>query len=118
MKVKSKTWLEKNSKLVFGEGKSELLNAINQTGSINKASKKMGISFRHAWGYITAIEKRLGFKLLERAKGGRDGGGSRLTPAGRDLLGKFNRLENLVNKFADIKFKEIFSDKNRCGKNR
>ncbi|MBU0549738.1 MAG: winged helix-turn-helix domain-containing protein [Candidatus Omnitrophica bacterium] len=118
MKVKSKVWLEKRDKLVFGEGKSRLLKAINQTGSINKASGKMGISFRHAWGYITAIEKRLGFKLIERTKGGKEGGGSRLTPAGRKLVGNFDQLASALNKFTDKKFKEIFGGQCRGIKNK
>ena len=110
VKIKSKLWLEKSGKLVFGEGKSELLKAIERTGSINKACERIGISFRHGWGYITAIEKRLGFKLIERSKGGKGGGGSCLTPRGRDLVQKFDRLKNIINKFADGKFKETFSD--------
>lgn len=118
MKLKSKVWLEKNNKLIFGEGKSQLLKSIEKTGSLNKASRMMGISFRHAWGYITAIEKRLGFRLIERTKGGRQGGGSCLTPAGRDLVQKFDRLASVVNKFADEKFKEMFSDPGRGSKNR
>lgn len=42
MKIKSKIWLEKRNGLIFGEGKSELLKAIDETGSISKAAKKNG----------------------------------------------------------------------------
>ena len=118
MQIKSKTWLEKNGELVFGEGKSELLKAIDQTGSISKASKKMGISFRHAWGYITAIERRLGLKLIERRKGGRQGGGSCLTPHARSLLQKYDRLNRIINAFVDKKYKEIFGDRYKNSKSR
>ena len=110
MKIKSKVWLEKDGKLVFGSGKSELLKAIDQAGSIKAAAEKMGVSFRHAWGYITAIEKRLGFKLIERMKGGIGGGGSRLTPQGKELVRKFDRLEKFVKRYTNLKFKEMFPD--------
>jgi len=109
MKVKSKVWLEKNGRLVFGEGKSELLKSIDKTGSISDAAKKMGISFRRAWGYVTAIEKRLGMKLIVRSKGGKGGGGSSLTPLAKAFIHKYDRLENLTNKFVDTKFKELFN---------
>ncbi|MBL7131021.1 MAG: LysR family transcriptional regulator [Candidatus Omnitrophica bacterium] len=109
MKIKSKVWLEKNGKLVFGEGKSNLLKAIDKTGSINKASKQMGISFRRGWAYITAIEKRLGIQLIARSKGGKHGGGSCLTPAGKMLVRKFDKLEDIVRKFTDAKFQELFA---------
>jgi len=118
MKIKSKIWLEKRNGLVFGEGKSELLKAIDGTGSISKAAKKMGISFRHGWGYITAIEKRIGFKLIERKKGGRYGGGSSLTPKGRALIKKFDKLKTKVDRFTDDEFKEVFSGRNKHFKNR
>jgi len=118
MRVKSKVWLEKKGELIFGEGKSELLKAINRTGSINRASVKMGISFRRAWSHITAIEKRMGFKIIERVKGGKNGGGSCLTPLGRDLIRRFDILSDNVINFTDRKFKEIFSGKGRHTKNR
>ncbi len=114
MRAKSKIWLEKNGKLVFGEGKSQLLKAVDQAGSINKASQKMGISFRHGWGYITAIEERLGFKLVERSRGGKCGGGSRLTPEARSLIEKYDELKGIVDRLTDAKFKEVFGDKGRC----
>ncbi|NQU74505.1 MAG: LysR family transcriptional regulator [Candidatus Omnitrophica bacterium] len=109
MKVKSKIWLEKNGELVIGEGKSRLLKVINQTGSINKAAKKMGVSFRHAWGCLTAIEKRLGVKLIERSRGGRGGGGSILTPAAKRLIRKYDKLRDSVITFTDAAYKRISS---------
>lgn len=108
MKVKSKVWLEKNGELIFGEGKSELLKAIEETGSIKKATQKMGISFRHGWGYITAIERRLGFKLIERSRGGRGGGGSRLTPQAKELIQKFDCLKHDIQTCANDTFKRAF----------
>jgi molybdate transport system regulatory protein len=110
MRVKSKLWLEKSGELVFGEGKSEILKAVAETGSLNAACRKMGISFRHGWGYITAVEKRLGFRLVERSKGGRGGGGSRLTPEAKQLMRKYDRLKAAVDDFTDDKFREIFGD--------
>ncbi|MFH1867979.1 MAG: LysR family transcriptional regulator [Candidatus Omnitrophota bacterium] len=118
MKIKSKVWLEEGKELIFGKGKSDLLKAIDETGSISKASEKMGISFRHGWGYVTAIEKRLGTKLIERSKGGKDGGGSRLTARARELISKFDILDNEISGFSDTKFKEIFLDGNRSAEDR
>lgn len=118
MKIKSKVWIEKEGELVFGEGKSNLLKAIDKTGSINKASGQMGISFRRGWSYITAIEKRLGIKLIARSKGGKRGGGSYLTPAGKMLVRKFDNLEEVIRSFTDKKFKELFINGNRYIKNK
>ncbi len=108
MRVKSKVWLEKDGELVFGSGKSLILKAIRQTGSINKAAKKMNMSYRHAWSYVVSAEKRIDKPLLIRNKGGTDGGGAILTDYAKDLLKKFVKLEQEVEKFTNERYKEIF----------
>lgn len=108
MKVKSKVWLEKNGKLVFGVGKTLILKTIQDAGSINKAAKEMGMSYRHAWSYIRSAEKRIGTPLLLKTKGGPDGGGARLTDYAKDLLEKFEKLEQEVRIFTNKRYKEIF----------
>ena len=108
MRIKSKVWLEKDGELVFGSGKSLILKAIQETGSINKAAKMMRMSYRHAWSYVASAEERMGKQLLIKIKGGRDGGGAVLTDYAKDLLEKFCRLEKEVNAFTDSRFKEIF----------
>ena len=42
----------------------------------------MGIPYRKAWTYIDAMEKRLGFPLVNRLKGGAGGGESIAHPTG------------------------------------
>lgn len=108
MQVRSKVWLEKDRALVFGVGKSSILRAVQETGSINQAAKAMKMSFRHAWSYIHSAERRLGNSLLVKTKGGRKGGGASLTAYAIDLLDKFEKLEQEVEKFTNQRFKEIF----------
>jgi len=108
MEVKSKVWLEKNGKLIFGSGKSLILTAILETGSINKAAKKMDMSYRHAWSYIVSAEKKIGKPLLIKIKGGKNGGGAILTDYAKDLLRRYEKLEQKVNAYADKCYKNIF----------
>jgi molybdate transport system regulatory protein len=79
MEIKSKIWIESKGKPVFGRGRRFLLEAIDKYGSINQAAKEINISYRKAWGYIKAMEERLGFKLIERRTGGKNGGGAIIT---------------------------------------
>jgi len=108
MKVKSKVWFDDKGELIFGSGKSEILKAVSQTGSINSAAKLLNMSYRHAWSYIRSAEKRLGRPLLIKTKGGSGGGGAALTDYARELLSKFDRLDTDIKKFADKRFNEIF----------
>ncbi len=104
LQVRSKVWLEVDGKPVFSRGRGMLFHAIDKHGSINMAAQEMGISYRRAWGYINAMEERMGVKLVETRKGGAHGGGAELTSEARELLAKFERLERGLNRFVDKRF--------------
>ncbi|MCE5194916.1 MAG: winged helix-turn-helix domain-containing protein [Nitrospiraceae bacterium] len=108
MEIKSKLWIEVDGEPVFGRGRRFLLEAIKRYGSINRAAKDINISYRKAWGYIKAMEERLGIKLVETQAGGKNGGGAVLTKEARKFLKKYERLENGINEFVDRKFKDVY----------
>ena len=105
--VRSKIWLVIDGKPVLGQGREEMLRLIQKTGSINRAAILMGIPYRKAWTYISFMEKRLGFPLLNRMKGGRRGGESTLTPQAVALLQKFTLLQKGVNEMVNRKFMDL-----------
>lgn len=107
LQVRSKIWLEIDGEPVFGQGRDELLHLIKNTGSISAAAKSMGIPYRKAWTYIDAMEKRLGFSLVNRLKGGPGGGESTLTPQAETLLQKFDLLQQGFNDMVNCKFIEL-----------
>ena len=111
MEIKSKIWIESEGKPVFGRGRRFLLEAIDKHGSINQAAKEINISYRKAWGYIKAMEERLGFKLIERQTGGRNGGGAIITNEARSFLNKYELLEKGIQELVDERFSEIFKGK-------
>jgi molybdate transport system regulatory protein len=76
LKIKSKLWIEVDGNPVFGRGRKLLIEAIDKYASINQAAKEINISYRKAWEFIKAMEERLGFRLVNRQTGGRNGGGA------------------------------------------
>jgi molybdate transport system regulatory protein len=108
MEIRSKIWIEVDGEPVFGRGRRFLLEAIDSYGSINQAAREVDISFRKAWSHIKAMEERLGVKLVERQKGGRNGGGAFLTADARVFLRKYEEMENGIQEFVDDRFKSIF----------
>ncbi len=74
------------------EYKFTLLKSIQETGSLKAAADKLGVSYRKAWGNVEEIEQGLGFKLLERSRGGAQGGKTSLTPEGEKLLQAYQEL--------------------------
>ena len=59
---------------------------------------------------INKAEKELGFSLTKRSTGGRSGGGSTLTPEGKEWLKKYETYRNACNEANSKLYMEIFSD--------
>lgn len=91
--LKFKVWLENtNGESILGNGKFELIDGIDQLGSLKAAADSMNISYRKAWGMIRDAEEKLGFCLTEKHRGGQHGGNSVLTPEGKELIEAYKEL--------------------------
>jgi len=77
---------------VFDEERFTLLKQINDHGSLSAAAEAMAISYRKAWGLIHEAEESVGFMLVEKQRGGKEGGRSELTVEGKKLLGAYLEL--------------------------
>ena len=109
--IKSKIWIEdEDGKVVFGTGRLYILKAVEEHGSILGAAKALSMSYRAVWGKIKATEERLGRPLMMKRTGGAHGGGSDLTPFGRNLVERFRQLEDLTRTTADAFFQGVFAD--------
>lgn len=69
MEIKYKIWIEKDGRVLFGHGRDDILQTIDGERSLNAAAKKLGMSYRAAWGRLRASEERLGIKLVGTGKG-------------------------------------------------
>jgi len=97
LKVKFKVWLEKNGEPIISEGKYRLLKEIENSGSILKASEKLGLSYKRAYSQIKAIEERLGSKILERKRKR----GAKLTDIGRRIIREYEEVIGEFEKLAE-----------------
>jgi molybdate transport system regulatory protein len=110
-KLNFKFWIEtQDSKGILGEGKWMLLKAIKETGSLTAANEKLGLSYRQTWDNLKKIEKMLGFKIVEKHRGGAHGGNTILTPKGEQLVDFFDRLYDKVNRSIDDTILEMTED--------
>lgn len=92
-KLKYKFWIEDESgEGILGEGKWLLLKAIRDTGSLRAAVDDMGLAYRQTWDKLKKIEDQLGFKLIERSRGGAKGGSTTLTEKGERIVSFFDHL--------------------------
>lgn len=79
----------------FTRDDADLLRAVHRSGSVAGAAEDLGRSRSRALSRIAELESGLG-ELVTRERGGDDGGGSRLTSRGRQLLDRYERLEAAV----------------------
>ncbi len=99
---KSKNWLEKDGKVIIGEGRATLLKFILEFESLTKAAEEMGMSYRHAWGIVQEINEVLGKEIIHSERGGVDGGKTQLTDEGKRLLEDFDKMNGTVQTLSSL----------------
>ena len=79
-----------------------LLKQIAQTGSISQGAKNAGISYKSAWDAINEMNQLSEQSLVDRATGGKGGGGAVLTRYGQRLIQLYDLLAQIQQKAFDV----------------
>jgi molybdate transport system regulatory protein len=79
----------------------DLLLAIQSLGSINRAAKAVGLSYKGAWEMLERMNTLSPRPLIESAPGGTQGGGTRLTVTGSALVRAFASIRIEHEQFID-----------------
>jgi molybdate transport system regulatory protein len=107
--VKTKTWIENSEgELLFGKGKTEILELIEQEGSISKASEKIGMNYKKAWTHIKILQKNINDVMVQSKQGGGEDAGTTLTPVAREFMDNYRKLQADIENYANERFKELF----------
>ena len=93
--------------LAIGPGKVALLEAIDETGSITSAAKKLGMSYRRAWLLVDETNRCVVRPVVATAAGGPKGGGAVLTPVGVELVRRYRALEQWTGAAVTRELKSI-----------
>jgi molybdate transport system regulatory protein len=93
------------SRPAIGPGKAQLVERIDETGSISAAARAMGMSYRRAWQLVEAMNRACSEPVVITAVGGRRGGGAEVTAFGRRLVRLFRAMEGKASRAiaADLK---------------
>ncbi len=107
--VKTKTWIENNEgELLFGKGKTEILELIESEGSISKASEKIGMNYKKAWTHIKILQNNINDVMVTTKQGGGEDAGTTLTPVAREFIANYRKLQDDIENYANERFKELF----------
>lgn len=102
VRIRHRIWIEVGGQSVIGPGGYDILAAIDRTGSISRAARELGMSYRFVWNYIDKMEQRLGVSVVKGWRGGSRRGGAQLTPAGRRLLEIYGEILDDVNRLTPV----------------
>ena len=92
----------------FGEGPLQLLRSVERTGSLRAAAMEMEMAYSKASKLLKQAETNLGFSLTTRSAGGKDGGGSVLTPEGKRWLQQYEAYRNACIKANQALYRQYF----------
>jgi molybdate transport system regulatory protein len=84
----------------LGPGKIRLLEAIGKSGSISRAGRALGMSYRRAWLLIDDMNRSFRAPVVATQPGGAQGGGAALTPFGLELIENYRAIEALATAVA------------------
>tara|TARA_A200000113_G_scaffold206621_1_gene203676 strand:+ start:2654 stop:3004 length:351 start_codon:yes stop_codon:yes gene_type:complete len=107
MEIKSRLWVEEQGKPFIGYGRIKLLKTVARTRSISAAAKELNMSYKKAWNLLNQINKLAKEPVLIKNIGGKNGGGTEVTPYGKGLISKFEQLNTTCIHFLEKEFKKI-----------
>lgn len=94
-------WLRAGDQTLGGATRIALLAAIGDTGSITRAAKAVGLSYKAAWDAVDTMNNLAGEPLVARSTGGKGGGGTTLTPRATSLIAAFRTIEREHRRFIE-----------------
>ena len=91
-RVNGSLWIEGDGQRFFGPGPVELLELIEKTGSISKAAKGMGMSYKKAWEIVNRLNGMTAEPFVITSIGGEDGGGSTISAGAKKMIAWYRAL--------------------------
>lgn len=101
-RIRARFWIvTEEGEGYLGIGRITLLENIDRFGSINRAAKEMGMSYKKAWKLVEDMNKLTHEPLVLSEKGGKSGGGTFITPLGKAYIKQFHELDARLRMFLE-----------------
>jgi len=99
--ISGSLWFNKADDKFLGGDRINLLEKVDELGSITKAAKAVGISYKTAWDVVNMINNMAEKPLVDRLTGGKGGGGTSLTAEGKKIIIQYKTIQEEHRKFLD-----------------
>ena len=90
--IKLRIRITRGEEDAFGPGKAQLLESLVKTGSLNRSASAMKMSYVKALALVRAMNAHFREPLVELSRGGKQGGGTRVTAAGELVLAEYQAI--------------------------
>ena len=107
---KANFWAEIDGEVVLSEWRVQLLQAIDEAGSISGAAHQLDIPYRLAWERVHEIEQALGQTMVDAQVGGAGGGGATLTPRAREYMRRWQEFHQGLETLVAQRFAAAFGE--------
>jgi molybdate transport system regulatory protein len=101
LEIKGSIWLQKTDHKFLGGDQINFFEKIDELGSIRKAAKAAGISYKTAWESVSMFNSLTERPLVDCVTGGIGGGGASLTTEGKKIIAKFKTIQEEHRKFLE-----------------
>jgi molybdate transport system regulatory protein len=92
--IKPRFRVMSGTEIALGPGKVDLLEMVDETGSIRQAAARLGMSYMRAWTLLRTMNGCFRAPLVRPVRGGEKGGGAELTPVGKRVLVLYREMED------------------------
>jgi molybdate transport system regulatory protein len=106
-----KVWLNWDGFFLMGPNYLRFLAAVDETGTIREGGRAVGWSYRTCLNRLRRMEHTLGRPVLLTQRGGKAGGGARLTPEARRFVRIFEQWQAHVARLSRRAFAQALREK-------
>ena len=93
--------------IAIGPGKMELLALLVETGSLNEAASRLDMSYMRAWTLMKTMNACFREPVMVAERGGKAGGGMKVTPMGHRVLTLYMQMEAGALKAAAAPWRDL-----------
>lgn len=97
--VHGRLWIEAADGTIIGHGRVNLLEKIDDLGSLSAAATALGMSYRYAWKLVKSMNEHSDKPLITLSSGGRGGGHAELTTTGKEAVATYRRTDQEFEQF-------------------
>ncbi|SHJ27937.1 molybdate transport system regulatory protein [Hymenobacter daecheongensis DSM 21074] len=106
-RLNGRLWMEGPDDRFMGIGRLELLEKIQEFGSISKAAQAMQMSYKRAWDLVNSLNQQARQPLVSTQTGGRRGGGAVVTAEGQQLIMEFRAMQARFQAFLEAETQRL-----------